>query len=117
MTVVLSLGGRDFPCKPSLPGWQLVKLASAANNDLGLWAAYHDFFVAVLEPDQVTPFLKHMDQADDVDLADIEKAFADVIGGYAARPTGKSTSSPAGSTPTPDSSRVVDLSRGTSRAS
>jgi hypothetical protein len=117
----LKLGSRTWRLEEKAPGGLILKIAEAerSGNESAVMAYVLKMLRRLVAEDQRGDFEAFIetDEFDDLSFDDIRDALESTVAGAAARPTGKSASSPSGSRKTPATSKVVRLSRDTSQAS
>jgi hypothetical protein len=116
---ILRLGGEEFECVPRVSHWQLMKLAAAMKGgDLDALGGMYDFMQKIVVPSDWQALDDHLSAQVEFDYDDLESAIGDVLVEMAGRGKDSAESSGPSSAgaptpPTPPSSRVVSLSRGT----
>lgn len=117
--VLLRLSGRAFACRPAVPQWSLMKLASAMSrgDEMLAMGAMYDFLKVLVVPEAWADFEAFMLSVD-IEHSQLDEAIGTALAEMGGRGKGSgapSSPSSAGSPPpeTPAVSRVVSLSRGT----
>jgi len=112
--VSLAVRGERFETRETLPGWQLLRLASDMRSDDAMrqMAGMYDFILAMLRPDERARFERFMAAAD-VPMEEVEQIVSALMAEHSDRPTERPSGSPAGPRSTGQRSRVVSFSRGT----
>ncbi|TVQ65059.1 MAG: hypothetical protein EA379_00465 [Phycisphaerales bacterium] len=110
----LVVRGERFETRETLPGWQLLRLASDMRSEDAMrqMAGMHDFILALLAPHERPRFERFMADAD-APLEEVEQVVGALMAEYSDRPTERPSGSPAGPPSTGPRSRVVSFSRGT----
>jgi hypothetical protein len=118
--VTLKLRGREFACRPSVPRWDLMRLASAmsSGDTMRGMGAMFDFVSKLIAPEAWPEFDAFMSEAGLDNFDELDNAIGDALAEMGGRGKGRDESSmpSSGGSPTeatPAASRVVSFSRGT----
>ena len=107
-----------FACRDKIPGYQLMKLATAAKaaadgDVMDGVAGIHGFLLKVLTDEARPALMAYLDDADDIEFDELETAVGKLMESYSDRPTQRPSPSQPGPQSTGGTSRVVSLSKGT----